>query len=343
MMIRRLILTLCCAVVGVGANCEVPQQPQPPTPEEKARTAAEQQLRDHVAAKHYLLAAEHTVNERLFDDQRRTEEVTKLLSTYAGELEASGAQDRLVGFSRIARLAKRAGLPDAVVQSHASSAFHAGISVNDAEALARAALIAKEFDVNLEDRWRAAARVWVLTIDGEPLSEKVAPAFVNQFPLSGGLADVACSAAMELGRWRAARMIAERAQLSEEKFRAARTKEVEDLLAQAIHDRNDQRILELSLEAPGYVDTTVLRTVAARVVTKLIEEQRPGDAYALAIAHNLDGDHAKHAADAFFAAAIKQRAYSLARQMPDGTLIIVNLPPAPPSAPPANAATAPGR
>ncbi|MDO8598529.1 MAG: hypothetical protein Q7S02_00285 [bacterium] len=343
MMIRRLILTLCCAVVSIGANCEIPQPPTPPTPEEQARTAAEQQFRDHVDAKHYLMAAEYAVSERLFDDPRRAEEVTKLLSAYAGELEASSAPDRLVGFAKTARLAKRAGLPDSMLQSHATAAFHAGVALNDAESLAKAALIAKEFDVVLDDRWRAAAQVWVLTIEGGAPSEKVVPAFVNQFPLSGGLADVAFSAAMELGRWRAARMIAERAQLPEEKFRAARTKEIEELLAQAIHDRNDQRILDLSLEAPSYVDATVLRTVAARVVTKLLEEQRPGDAYALAIAHNLDGDHAKHAADAFFAAAIKKRAYSLARQMPDGTFIIVNLPPAPPPATPTKAAPAPGR
>lgn len=354
-MLNRLLVSMmvCCAL---SAACErdysyAIQQPDPA--EQKAAAAraakermaakavakAEERFREMVSRKEHVAAAHFVLNERLFDDRRREKEVRALIAARSGEVEGMVHHlERMNGYGELAHLVKKAGLPMELAQQYAASAFRAGVAVDSLDVVQNAVLHAAEFDVELELRQRAATRVWAMQIDREGWPKPGSQTFVDRFPLSGGFGLAAYTTAMDLGRWKAARMIAERAQLSEEQFRAARTKEIEELVATAIRARDDQRLLQLNLEAPGYVGEPVVRSVATRVVAKLLEEGLPGEAYAQAIAHGLDMEHVKRAADAFFAAAIKTRTFSLARQMPDGTFIIVERPPPPPTPPAAPSA-----
>lgn len=328
MLNRRLIATTLIGVLNVSCSkAEYPyQQPDPVEQAARARrTELEQRYRNLREAGQHLAAAQILVDEQLIDDDKDREELARHLASHAGAIEGADPLARFGGYTTLARLAKRAELPDDVVKRYAASAFRAGVGVDNPAIVANAALIARVHDVELDGYWRAAARVWALRIEQAGWPDAEAQAFITVFPLSGNLATTAFDAAMELGRWKAARMIAERAQLGEQQFRAARAKEVEDLVAAAIQARDDQRLLALSLEAPGFVDPTVIRTVTARVVAKLLEEGYPGEAYALTLDHGLDVVDAKRAADAFFAAAIKARTFSLARQMPDGSLLIVTI------------------
>lgn len=344
---RTNISALLCGVTL--SACDLPPPPPRPTPEEiarakaerdaaTARAAAEQRFRQHVERREYLIAANAVLSDHLFGDGKRASEIAKLLGQHAGTIEGANAPDRCLGYSQLARFAKRVNLDHEVAQRYAASALHACVVIENLDVVANGALLAKEFNADPDLQWRAAARVWSLRIkeSGWPNQAANAQAFVNEFPLSGSLANAAYAVATERGDWNAARLIAERGQLPEEQFRAARGKEIEELVATAIRARDDQRLLQLNLEAPGYVDASVVRTVAARVVAELIEKGQPGEAYSLAITHGLPVEDAKRAADAFFAAAIKVRKFSMARVMPDGTLIIVERPPAPaPAASPA--------
>ncbi|MDO8621825.1 MAG: hypothetical protein Q7R80_01180 [bacterium] len=346
-MLNRWLISMmvCCAL---SAACVQEHQYQQPDPAEQAaaaeraarekataaeRAAAEQRFRDRVAAKDYIAAAQTLINALLIKDDKDRSEVTKLLALHAGTFENGTPEVRCGGYEHLARVAKQADLKEEVRQRYATSALHACVAVEDLDRVMNGALLAEEFNVELDLRWRAAARVWANRVDLPAWPDAKATAFVAQFPLTSGMATAAYTAASELGRWKAARMIAERAQLGEELFRSARTKEVEELVAEKIRAHNDQGLLQLNLEAPGYVDASVVKTVAARVVTKLIEEGDAGEAYSLALAHGLDVEYAKRAADALFTVAIKQRAFSFARQMPDGTFIIVEQPPPPPTPP----------
>ncbi|MDP3771207.1 MAG: hypothetical protein Q8R16_02830 [bacterium] len=353
-MLNRWLVSMmaCCAL---SAACLPEHQYQRPDPAEQkaaaaraakeraaaaARAAVEQRFRDQVDAKQYIDAAQTLISELLVKDDKDRAEVTKLLAMYAGTFESGTPDVRCGGYEHLARVAKQAGLKEKedVGQRYATSALRACVAVEDLDRVMSGALLAEEFNIELDLRWRAAARVWANRIDLPAWPDAKATAFVAQFPLTSGMATAAYTAASELGRWKAARMIAERAQLGEELFRAVRTKEIEELVAEKIRAHNDQGLLQLNLEAPGYVDASVVKTVAARVVTKLIEEGDAGEAYSLALAHGLDVEYAKRAADALFTAAIKQRAFSFARQMPDGTFIIVEQPPPPPT-PPATPST----
>lgn len=341
MLNRRLIATLCGAL---SAACEKPEyQYQQPDPAEQAaqarRAELEQRYRTLRDAGQHLAAAQILVDEQLIDDDKDREELARHLASHAGAIEGADPLARFGGYTTLARLAKRAGLPDDAVRRYAASAFRAGTSVDDPTVIANAALLAREFDVELDQYWRAAARVWALRIEQAGWPDANAQAFVTAFPLTGNLATAAFDAAMELGRWKAARMIAERSQLSEQQFKAARAKEVEDLVAAAIQSRDDQRLLALSLEAPGFVDPTVIRTVAARVVAKLLEEGKSMEAYGLAVVHGLDASDAKRAADVVFDRALKAGTFAIARQMPDGSFVVVERVPPPP--PPAAGAPSP--
>ena len=330
---------LVCGVVIAACDPNFPPEP-PPTPEEQAKAAAdarskaETQFRELVSHKEYVVAAQLALSERLFDDKQRPTEVRKLIASRAGEVEGMAHYlDRMNAYGELAGLVRKAELPMDLAQQYAASAFRSGATIDNLDVVQNAVLHAKEFDVEAELRQRAAARVWAMRIDHDGWPAPGTQSFVDQFPLSGGFASTAYSTAMDLGRWKAARMIAERARLGDELFHAARTKEVEELVAAAIRARDDQRLLQINLEAPGYVDASVVKTVASYVVGKLIAEGKPGEAYGLALAHGLDVSDAKRAADAFFSAAIKKRTFSLARQMPDGTFIIVEQPPPPPPVP----------
>jgi hypothetical protein len=344
---RWLIATL------IGAFSTACDLPPAPTPEQraaaearekadKARAEAEARLHQYVKGKQYLEAVNAILNDRLFEGEERATKIRGLLDSHAGTIEGAPPLDRFRDYGMLARLAKRANLADAVVRQYATSAFRAGASVDNPSTMAYAALLAREFDVELDGYWRAAARVWALRVDLSGWPDAEAQAFVTAFPLTGNLATTAFDAAMEAGRWKAARMIAERAQLSEQQFRAARAKEVEDLVAAAIQAQDDQRLLAISLEAPGFVDATVVKTVAARVVGKLLEEGKPMEAYGLAVVHGLDASDAKRAADVIFDRALKAGAFAIARQMPDGSFIIVERVPPPPVPPPAPSPTGSG-
>lgn len=332
---------VCCGMLAACDPYDYQRPTPPPTPEEQAAAAVEAKKKAEalfnamVSRKEHVAAAHFVLNERLFDDKRREKEIRALIAARSGEVEGMVHHlERMNGYGELARLVKKAGLPMELAQQYAASALRAGVAVDDLDVVQNAVLHAAEFDVELELRQRAATRVWAMQIDLEGWPKPGAQTFVDRFPLSGGFGLAAYTTAMDLGRWKAARMIAERAQLSEEQFRAARTKEIEDLVAVAIRAQDDQRLLQLDLEAPGYVNTPVVRSVAARVVAQLIEDRRPGEAYALALAHGLDIEHARRAADAFFAQAIKGRSFSLARQMLDGTFIIVDQHPLSPNTPP---------
>ncbi len=327
-------MTLCGLI---NAACDLPA---PPTQEQlaqreaqaaaaKAREEAETRFRQYVAQKHYLTAANAALNDHLFEGQALVGQIHRLLDSHAGEIEGAAPLERFQGYGSLARLAKRAGLPDDVVQRYAAAAFRAGAGVDNLVVVAAAVRLAREFDVESDARWRTAARTWALRIEQQGWPDANAQAFVSEFPLAGNLATTAFEAAMERGRWKAARMIAERAQFGEQQFRAARTKEVEELVATAIRARDDQRLLQLNLEAPGYVDASVVRTVATRVVAKLIDEGEPMEAYGLALAHGLDASHAKRAADVIFDRALKAGTFAVARQMPDGSFVIVERVPPP--------------
>lgn len=336
MLNRRLIATTLIGVLNVSCSKSeyTYQQPDPAEQAARARrTELEQRYRNLREAGQHLAAAQILVDEQLIDDDKDREELTRHLASYAGAIEGADPLARFGGYTTLARLAKRAELPDGVVKRYAASAFRAGTSMDNPMIVANAALLAREFDVELDGYWRAAARVWALRIDmgGWPETpDASAQAFVTAFPLSGNLATAAFDAAMELGHWKAARMIAERAQLSEQQFRVARAKEVEELVAAVIQSRDDQRLLALSLEAPGFVDPTVIRTVAARVVAKLLEEGKPMEAYGLAVVHGLDASDAKRAADIVFDRALKAGTFAIARQMLDGTFVVVERVPPPP-------------
>ncbi|MBI4434553.1 hypothetical protein HY635_01935 [Candidatus Uhrbacteria bacterium] len=337
-------MTLCGLL---SAACDLPAQPTQEQlaqreaqaaaakAKEKAKEEAEARFHQYVAQKHYLSAANAALNDHLFEGQALLGQVRRLLDSQAGEIEGAAPLQRFQGYGSLARLAKRAGLPDDVVQRYAASAFRAGAGVDNLVVVAEAVRLAREFGVESDAQWRTAARIWALRIEQQGWPDADAQTFVSEFPLAGNLATTAFEAAMELGHWKAARMIAERSQLGDQQFRAARTKEVEELVAAAIQTRNDQRLLELNLEAPGFVDRTVIQTVASRVVAKLIDEGKPMEAYGLALAHGLDASHAKRAADIIFDRALKAGTFAVARQMPDGSFVVVERVPPPPSpAPP---------
>lgn len=348
MLNRWLIATILCG--AFGAACDLPPPSTPPTPEQQAaaeakeeaakqKAAAEVRLREYVAQKQYFQAANVVLNYRLFEDKERVKQIRQFLDAHAGTIEGAAPLVRFQEYAALARLAKRAELPDDAVKRYAASAFRAGASVDDLTVVASAALFAREFDVELDQYWRAAARVWALRIDWGGWPNANAQAFIASFPLNGNLATTAFDAAMEIGHWKAARMIAERAQLGEQQFRTARAKEIEWYVASTIRARDDQRLLALSLEAPGYVDATVIRTVAARVVAKLLEEGKPMEAYGLAVVYGLDPSDAKRAADIIFDRALKAGTFAIARQMPDGTFVVVERVPPPPTAPATNTAS----